>query len=206
MRSTTTVTVWACLAEVTRPTRVRRCERRHEGAGASADDPTAALGARRSGRARLTAIGAAGRTAAAGFGAAAPVVFLGAAAFAVVFFSATGLGAVVFAAVVFLAAAGFATDFLSAVVAFFAVVFFSAIRRLSLSFVHHGQYARDALPHGREAAIVLELASRQLEPEVEELLLRVLELAIELGIRQPPHVLQLHCSRPPPSHEPRTSS
>src|SRR5260221_13104618 len=209
MRSTTTVTVWACLAEVTRPTRVRRCDRRHECAGASADEPCAALGARRKGRARFTATGAAGR-AAAGFGAAAPVVFLGAAAFAVVFFSAVALVGVVFfsAAGAFsaLAAAGFATVFFSVVVAFFAVVFFSAIRRLSLSFVHHGQYARDALPHGRQAAIVLELASGQLEPEVEELLLRVLELAIELGIRQPPHVLQLHCSRPPPSHEPRTSS
>src|SRR3981081_310214 len=110
MRSTTTVTVWACFAELTTPTRTRRRDRRHECAGASWAEPCA-TGARRSGRARLTA------GAAAGFAAATARVFLRACCFA--------------AALLFFAAA----------VVFFAVVFFSAIRRLSLSFVHHRQRA-----------------------------------------------------------------
>src|SRR5258708_46827 len=161
MRSTTTVTVCGCFAETTRPTRVRRRDRRHECAGASWAEPWA-TDARRRGRARFT-----GATAARS------------ADFAAVFFSAAGA----FSAV--------------AVVFFFAVVFFSAIRRLSLSFVHHREHAGNALPRGRKAPIVLQLARRQLEPEVEQLLLRALELIRELRVRQPPHVLQLHCSHLP---------
>src|SRR5258708_12476341 len=86
MRSTTTVTVCGCFAETTRPTRVRRRDRRHECAGASWAEPWA-TDARRRGRARFT-----GATAA-GFGAAAAIVFFGAVTFAaVVFFSTPFLG------------------------------------------------------------------------------------------------------------------
>src|SRR5437762_3126033 len=193
MRSTTTVTVCACFAELTTPTRMRRRDRRHEWAGASWADPWAD-GARRSGRARLMAVPAAAFTA--GFGAAAPVVFRDAVPFVTVFFSAAVV-VLLFSAAGALATADFVTVFFSAAVVFFAAVFFSAIRRLSLSFVHHRQHAGNARPRGRQAAIVLQLARRQLEPEVEQLLLRVLELIRELGVRQPPHVLQLHCSHPP---------
>src|SRR5258708_33519971 len=128
MRSTTTVTVCGCFAETTRPTRVRRRDRRHECAGASWAEPWA-TDARRRGRARFT-----GATAA-GFGAAAATVLLFAGASplpplaAVVFFSTAFLGAADFAAVFFSAAGAFSAV---AVVFFFAVVFFSAIRRLSL--------------------------------------------------------------------------
>jgi hypothetical protein len=107
MRSTTTVTVCGCFAEVTSPTRVRRRDRRHEWAGASWAEPCATW-ARRSGRARLTA-------GAAGFGVAAAVVFA-----AVVFFCAGAFAAVAF----FGAAAAFSVVFLGA--ADFATVFFSA--------------------------------------------------------------------------------
>src|SRR5260221_3388141 len=188
MRSTTTVTVCGCLAELTRPVRVRRGDRRHEYRWPSAC--AAAAGARRSGRARLIATGAAAFGAAA---ATALLLFAGASPLppraAVVFFTA----AVVFFATVFFSAAGA----FSVAVVFFAVVFLSAIRRLSLSFVHHREHAGNALSRRGHAAVVLELARRQLEPEVEQLLLGALELIRELRVRQPPHVLQLHCSHPP---------
>src|SRR5438874_1149090 len=110
MRSTTTVTVCACFAELTSPTRVRRRDRRHECGAASCAEPVAA-GARRSGRARLT------MALAAGLGAA------GAVALATVFFGAAFAVVFLTAAVVF-----FAAVFFSAVAAvFLAVVFFSAI-------------------------------------------------------------------------------
>src|SRR5258708_2071344 len=197
MRSTAPVTVCGCFAETTRPTRVRRRDRRHECAGASWAEPWA-TDARRRGRARFT-----GATAA-GFGAAAAIVFFGAVTFAaVVFFSTAFFGAADFATVFFSAAGAFSAV---AVVFFFAVVFFSAIRRLSLSFVHHREHAGNALPRGRQAPIVLQLARCQLEPEVEQLLLRALELFRELRVRQPPHVLQLHCSHLPRPRGLRTSS
>src|SRR5258708_32799025 len=128
MRSTTTVTVCGCFAEPTRPTRVRRRDRRHECAGASWAEPWA-TDARRRGRARFT-----GATAA-GFGAAAAIVFFGAVTFAaVVFFSTAFLGAADFAAVFFSAAGAFSAV---AVVFFFPGGFFSALPPPRLSFVPH---------------------------------------------------------------------
>ena len=126
-------------------------------------------------RFRVTVFRTAGRAAAAGT--------------AVATAAARGAAAVVFfAAVFFFAATVFvAVDF--AAVVFFVV--FSASRR-SLSILHHSQCARDAPAGGGQPAIVLELARRQLEAEVEELLFGALQLVGELLIRQPPHVLQLH--------------
>ena len=90
---------------------------------------------------------------------------------------------------------------------FFAVfsAFFSAIRR-PLSFLQHGQRARDTPAGSGQPPIVLQLARRQLEAEVEELLFRALQLVSELRVRQPPHVLQLHCRPLPAPLVTRTSS
>src|SRR5258707_2410163 len=194
MRSTTTVTVCGCFAELTRPIRVRRRDRRHEYSWPSAC--AAAAGARRSGRRGLIATGGQAFGAAA---ATALLLFAGASPLppraAVVFFTA----AVVFFATVFFTVASFvrAAAALPPPREPPSTAFFSAIRRLSLSFVHHREHAGHALPRRGHAAVVLELARRQLEPEVEQLLLGALELIRELRVRQPPHVLQLHCSHPP---------
>ena len=119
------------------------------------------------------------------------------------------LAAVVFrAAVVFLAAVVFFAAVVFVAVAFAAVVFlfcFSGIRG-SLSLLHHRECARDAPAGGGQPAVVLQLARRKLEAEVEELLFRALQLVSELGVRQPPHVFQLHCRPLPGPLVTRTSS
>src|SRR5213592_2990828 len=163
------MTVRGCFAETTTPTLLLRWKRRQPVTAcvAAAECDTVAAA-----RLRVTVLRTAGRGAVAAARGAAVVVF-----FAAVVFSAVVFAAVDFAAVTFL-------------------VVFSAIRR-SLSLLQHGQRTRDTAAGGGQPAIVLQLAGRQLEAEVEELFLRAPELVGELGVRQPPHFLQLHC-RPLP--------
>src|SRR5213594_622257 len=181
------MTVRGCFAETTTPTLLLRWKRRQPVTAcvaAAACDTVAAA------RLRVTVLRTTER------GAVAVAAARGAAA-VLVFFAA----AVFFTAVVFAAVAALAD------VDFFAVfsAFFSAIRR-SLSLLQHGQRTRDAAARGGQPAIVLQLAGRQLEAEVEELFLRALELVGELGVRQPPHFLQLHCRPLPGPLGIRTSS
>src|SRR6266849_1586434 len=180
-RSTVTITVRGCFAETTTPTFVLRWKRRQPVTACVAAAPCDTVAAA---RLRVTVLRTAGR------GAVAVAAARGAAA--VVFFAA----ALFFAAVVFVAVDFAAVVFLSC---------FSGIRG-SLSLRHHREGARDAAARGRQPAVVLQLARRQLEAEVEELLFRALQLVSELGVRQPPHVLQLHCRPLPGPLATRTSS
>src|SRR5438132_842329 len=59
------------------------------------------------------------------------------------------------------------------------------------------EQARHIAARDGQRPIVLLLARRQLEAKIEHLVLRALELCRELVVRQPPHVLQLHCSHSP---------
>src|SRR5687768_12918469 len=149
-RSTVTMTVRACFAETTTPTLVLRWNRRQPVTAcvaATLCDTVAAA------RLRVTVLRTAGRgavaVAAAARGAAGVVFFV----------------AVVFFAAVFVAVAALAD------VDFFAVfsAFFSAIRR-SLSLLQHSQRARDPSAGRGQPPIVLQLARRELEAEVEQLL------------------------------------
>src|SRR5688572_21860074 len=181
MRSTSTMTVFAIFAETTMPTFVRRCV---FGAVPRADSPAAGAALRRTVvRFETVFSGAAVFFSAAGAAlrvAAARVTVLRVPLAAVVFFVTVPFGSTVslFLAVVFRVV----------------VVFFSAIRgpfgRCAL--LHDGQHPGDAAAGRRHLPVVLQLARGELEAHVEQLFLRRLELVLELGIRQPPHVLQLH--------------
>src|SRR5688572_10652860 len=181
MRSTSTMTVFAIFAETTMPTFVRRCV---FGAVPRTDSPAAGAALRRTVvRFETVFSGAAGFFSAAGAAlrvAAARVTVLRVPLAAVVFFVTVPFGSTVslFFAVVFRVV----------------VVFFSAIRgpfgRCAL--LHDGQHPGDAAAGRRHLPVVLQLTRGELEAHVEQLFLRRLELVLELGIRQPPHVLQLH--------------
>src|SRR6185437_60257 len=76
------------------------------------------------------------------------------------------------------------------VVVFFSLSVFSAIGlRLLGTFAHHREEARDLSSRLRHGAEVLQLARREPELRVEELLTRAAQLVSDLVIRQPPHVL-----------------
>src|SRR2546423_703153 len=173
MRPTTTMTVFACFADTTTPTFVLRRKRRHPVAAPAAGLcetvaavrlRTLAVVLRAEATACVTTVAAA---------AAAPRA-------AVVFFTAAA--SVLFRAVVFFAAVVFSPSFADAraAVVFFVVVF-SAIRRpclccLRLTLGLHGTKARHLLTRDREGAVVLQLARGELEPKVEDLFLRGLQL------------------------------
>src|SRR2546423_1124374 len=166
--------VFAIFAETTTPTFVFRRKRRHVNCSFS----PGAVGAAGAARFRATVRFPTGRAATAAFAGAFAGAFAVAAARVEAAFAGAFARAVVFVA------------------GFFSFSVFSAIGLCLLAaFAHHREKARDLSSRLRHGAEVLELARRELELRVEELLTRAAQLVSDLVIRQPPHVL--HPARPP---------